>query len=25
MLVWMWMFPQLRGVDRLMPETGPAR
>jgi hypothetical protein len=24
MLIWMWMFPQLRRVDKLTPDAGPA-
>jgi uncharacterized protein (DUF2062 family) len=25
MLAWMWLFPQLRRVDRLAPDVEPAR
>ena len=24
MLIWMWTFPQLRRVDKLAPDAGPA-
>jgi hypothetical protein len=24
MLIWMWTFPQLRRVDKLTPDAGPA-